>query len=216
MKRISSVIAVLLTSGVVLSGAVFSDAAPVNVGDATPATSTVNGINPLRDLNLRPIPIDTSAAAMLKRDVNWITAAQKCWDKSIPRGLEFTGSYTQKKNSLVGYVRGILRLKDGVLSGEGTQYFNDRTWEKPSPPPVPGTPNFHVPQNNPFNPDATDKLGLTIDPATGKAKIILLSWGGGTTEIQLEYKNGVFYGFQSNGGMHAFVFKRIELSCPPK
>ena len=207
MKRISSVIAVLLTSGIIFSGAVFSDAAPVP--DRTPISRPV-GVQPNRDLILRPI--DTSAAAMFKRDADWL-AYGKCYGSGLDAHLEFVGSYTQKKNSLVGYVRGTLFLKDGMLSGEGIQYFNDRTWEKPSPPPVPGDLNFHIPQNNPFNPDATDKLGLTIDPATGKAKIILLSWGGGSTEIQLEHKNGVFYGFPSSGGIHAFVFKRVEKSC---
>ena len=205
MKRISSVIAVLLTSGVFFSGAVLSDAAPIDVSRSIT-------IQPDTDRVIRAI--DMSAAAMLKKDMDWLAAAGKC-ASGTDAHLEFTGSYTQQKNSLVGYVRGTLFLKDGMLSGEGKQYFNDRTWEKQSPPPASsdGGVILNIPQNNPFNPDTTDKLGLTIDPATGKAKIILLSWGGGTAEIPLEYKNGVFYGFLSSGGMHAFVFKRVNKSC---
>lgn len=212
MKRISSVIAVLLTSGVVFSGAVFSDAASVNVADGTPISRSI-GIQPNRDLMRRAI--DTSSSAMLKRDADWLAAAGECASGTSAH-LEFTGSYTQEKNNLVGYVKGTLFLKDGMLSGEGRQYFNDRTYKMPPPPSGTLPDGSHIidtREYNPFNPNATDKLGLTIDPATGKAKIILLSWGGGTTEIQLEHKNGIFYGFPSNGGLQAFVFKRVEKSC---
>jgi hypothetical protein len=124
--------------------------------------------------------------------------------------MKFMGSYTESRRNIVGYTDGQLTQTDRMLTGEGEQFWSNRTYAKSSvagdnPPP------FSVPgdYSHPFNPAATDRLGFTIDPATGKAKFILLSHGGGSTEIQLQYRDGVFYGFQPGGGMHAFVLKRV-------
>lgn len=209
MKRIENVGALLLLNAAfIFSGAALSDAEPLTGAAVSRSIRVESGM----DRIVRAI--DMSTAARLKGDVDWLIANGKC-SSGVNAHLEFTGSYIQKKNNLVGYVRGTLFLKDGILSGEGKQYFNDRTWEKSSSQSTSsdGGAVFNIPQHNPFNPDSTERLGLDVDPATGKAKIILLSYGGEASEMQLEHKNGVFYGFPSSGGMHAFVLKRVEKAC---
>ncbi len=203
MKR-SQVALLLLAGGIFLSGTVLEK---IYAQSAT----TVGAIR--RDPR---IPIEIS---VLKGHVDWLAACPSGYKRS----LFFKGTYIQPKNQLVGYVSGggglfpspigELTLQNGMLSGEGKQYFNDRTYKMPPPPAPASAPDeitFDYRPNNPFNPEATDRLGLSIDPATGKAKITLLSWGDGIAEMQLEYKNGIFYGFPQAGGMHAFVFKRFE------
>jgi hypothetical protein len=114
MKRIENVGALLLlNAAVVFSGAALSDAEPIA------GTAISRSIRVESGMDRIGRAIDMSAAARLKGDVDWL-AAVNC---RPGRSLEFTGSYTQKKNNLVGYVRGTLFLNNGILSGEGIQYF---------------------------------------------------------------------------------------------
>ena len=67
------------------------------------------------------------------------------------------------------------------LIGYGTQYFNDR-----------------APGNNPFNPNATDQVGLTLTLPNGPLTMTLESWGNGLMPYTLECKDDLLFGYCSD------------------
>ncbi len=72
---------------------------------------------------------------------------------------------------------------DTYFSGNSTQYFNDRRFALGSP--------F---ASDPFNPLATDSLGIFLDANTGSVTLTLNSWGGGKLTGDLHAANGLLYG----------------------
>ena len=77
------------------------------------------------------------------------------------------------------YLDGTFRDYNGSeLIGNGIQYFNDR-----------------APGNNPFNPNATDQVGLTLTPPNGPLTMILRSWGNVLVQYTLECKDNLLFGY---------------------
>ncbi len=77
------------------------------------------------------------------------------------------------------YLQGTFRYYNGAtLAGAGIQYFNDRT-----------------PGNNPFNPNATDKVGLTLTLPNGPLTMTLESWGNVLMPYTLECKDNLLFGY---------------------
>src|SRR6266849_5858710 len=71
------------------------------------------------------------------------------------------------------YLDGVFRTYNGTqLIGDGMQYFNDR-----------------APGNNPFNPNARDRVGLTLTPPDGPLTMTLESWGNVLMQYTLECKD---------------------------
>jgi hypothetical protein len=67
------------------------------------------------------------------------------------------------------------------LFGDGTQYFNDR-----------------APGNNPFNPTATDRVGLTLTLPNGPLVMTLESWGNVLMQYTLECKDNLLFGYSGD------------------
>jgi hypothetical protein len=77
------------------------------------------------------------------------------------------------------YLDGVFRNYAGSqFTGWGTQYFNDR-----------------APGNNPFNPQATDKVGLTLTLPNGPLIMVLQSWGNALMQYTLECKDNLLFGY---------------------
>jgi hypothetical protein len=64
------------------------------------------------------------------------------------------------------------------LLGDGIQYFNDR-----------------APGNNPFNPTATDQVGLSLSLPNGPLTMTLKSWGNVLMQYTLECKDNLLFGY---------------------
>jgi hypothetical protein len=63
----------------------------------------------------------------------------------------------------------------------------------------------------PFNKNARDQLGITLD-GNGKITITLDSWGGGALNVTAtSCANDVIYGFSGDGTLWAFVLKKTWL-----
>jgi hypothetical protein len=91
--------------------------------------------------------------------------------------------------------------------GNSTQYFNDRRFAIP-----PGL--FAV---NPFNPAATDSLGISLNANTGSVTLTLNSWGHATLSGDLHAANGVLYGFvtPSSGGQPTMIVLSVSKEFIP-
>ncbi len=102
--------------------------------------------------------------------------------------VEFKIAGIRQDSTWVMYTTGFLDYTPGRwvgleftrprFGGEGTQYFSDRTWFRPHPT-LPSTR-----QENPFNPDRTDRIRLDFWLGNNTAffnyadlQITLLSWG---------------------------------------
>jgi len=80
------------------------------------------------------------------------------------------------------------------LVGEVQQTFSDRVWWHY--PPGGGFPDGH-----PFDPHASDKLGISIrvhpsDPQKARVTLTFKSWGNGTMTIDATCDQGHIYGFK--------------------
>jgi len=101
-------------------------------------------------------------------------------------------------SSYVSYATGGLRSTTDPNTIAGSvdgQYFSDRTWSPPPPAsPDPSGPLFTA--RYPFNPDATDRLGVSINTQNPSVTFTLLSWGGGQVTVpDASCAHGVLYGF---------------------
>jgi hypothetical protein len=88
---------------------------------------------------------------------------------------------------------------NGILTGDGDQYFSDRLWSN----------------QYPFDPQKTDKLRLILDKNSGSATLVLLSHGTFET-IGLQVSNNVLYGFTNTSPAAMFIIslKETELNAP--
>jgi hypothetical protein len=177
-------------SGVVVPKKVFAQYFPP---DRDPGVSIPGGFSP--------------AAAAIREHLDWVNSPGKL--------LGFVGSTTVRieqrgndVNPVKGYVSGItggrFRFENGMLIGEGQQYFSDRVYD-------PDRFVYPGPGGIPFDYTRREILGLHLDPATGKAKVILRNWGNASFEIPLQYQNGVFYGFEPGKGLYTFVITRLDV-----
>jgi hypothetical protein len=103
-------------------------------------------------------------------------------------------------------------------TGAMQQFFSDRTWS-PSVPPGEFAPTY------PFNPAATDNLGVTVWLGTGglysttsgyeiqpgDITFILDSWGNTVVSFVPERCDGMIYGISGNTGMLLSLF---NMSAP--
>lgn len=103
-------------------------------------------------------------------------------------------------------------------TGAMQQFFSDRTWS-PSVPPGEFAPSY------PFNPAATDNLGVTVWLGTGGAysttsgysihpgdvTFILDSWGDAVVSFVPERCDGMIYGLSGNT---AILLSLFDMSAP--
>jgi hypothetical protein len=87
---------------------------------------------------------------------------------------------TNRSDRLVSYGQGTLRYQAGMLTGQGTQLFSDRT----------------APGDQPFDVGNADRFYIWINPSTGAVKFRLYTPTGPqyiASPVQCGY--GVLYGF---------------------
>jgi hypothetical protein len=140
-------------------------------------------------------PREIACADALKPYLSWASGATA--GPEDVRWIGFMSVYNQNRNgagegvdtkqNLVGYSSGGLKYNGGNLVGDATSYFSDRTF---CSNPVPGG---LCASSAPFNPNATDIAGITIQP-DGKVITVLKSWGNSTyTDNLICLNNGIFY-----------------------
>ncbi len=120
------------------------------------------------------------------------------------RGDNHYASYTTGSLSLDGNALTTAYLPFGATSG--TQYFSDRAYRSSN-------------GWQPFEAQATDRLGVSINTATGATTLTLLSWGNGKVRIPtMQCSDGVMYGFSSDTthSLYAFSFSEGNVPQEPK
>ncbi|HWQ31539.1 MAG TPA: hypothetical protein VNQ79_01550 [Blastocatellia bacterium] len=100
------------------------------------------------------------------------------------------------------------------FSGEGTQFFSDRTWTEKSCPGDP--PSFG--SNHPFSPYATDKLKISFDirplsANNGKLTYTLASWGNASETVTPTCQGNYLFATLSDQTL-VFTFKKASIVYP--
>ena len=95
----------------------------------------------------------------------------------MPAGYNYTVRFyvsTNEGGGLVSYITGklIYNRNAGTLTGLGTQYFSNRTWSDDKI-----APNGYRYGDQPFAPDKTDDVLLTLNVNDGSATFTLPSQG---------------------------------------
>ena len=93
---------------------------------------------------------------------------------------------------------------DKTLVGFGTQYFSDRPWQSPSSQ-----------EQNPFDPDKQDRVGLAIDVDSATLILTLKSWGDGEAVVPLFGSNGMLYGY-IDSSMLVIDLKQVNVPRKPR
>jgi len=96
------------------------------------------------------------------------------------------------------------------LDGVATQYFSDRGWDCSDV--CGGQPSL---LKNPFNPNATDKLRVTINLGLVQENVIftLLSWGNARSMSNPQCDDAFMYG-RMDDAMYVFSFKKQTATIP--
>jgi len=163
---------------------------------------------------IRPVPIlpigprEISCTEALKPYFDWASGATPAPEEF--REVVVMSVFNQQKNSnqpgldrnsnVVGYSVGFLKFhQGGMLVGNVTSYFNDRTYCAEQPPG--GFCNLTAP----FNPKAADLSEFTVSP-DGNLKTVLKSWGNATyNDTMVCMSNGIIYIPTKAGQKHMSV-----------
>jgi hypothetical protein len=146
-----------------------------------------------------------TSEAYYNHNVNFILTANT--------GSSKYASYTTGSLDFHDWFFGFNRFFPENLSGEGKSYFSDRTWSIEDP----NCTGFCGPlKSGPFNPDATDKLGVTLtknstDPSKANVSLTLKSWGNGKINFSASCDNGHIYGF-SGSDLFDLSFKKAGIA----
>ncbi len=158
-----------------------------------------------------PSEADTAAARALLKD-NWEWARKKPDDRDSVNEIEIHIAGNESARHFVSYTTAKLRPevnregprhehhRDKTLVGFGTSYFSDRTWQAPSSP-----------EQNPFDPDKQDRVGVAIDVGSATLILTLKSWGDGEVVIPLFASNGMLYGY-AGSSMLVIDLKQVNVA----
>ncbi len=151
-------------------------------------------------------------------------AACKSLLTPIDEALKYGGSLTlavtmmPANGSYVGYAEGeVKRVAKPVaagsparfaLEGKMWQQFSDRIVPKgltkcAGPCPTPSGPTMPSRMQR-FNEDRLDKLGVSMDVATGNTTLTLYSWDNAIVRLTPTCENGMFYGY-ADGKLYAMT-----------
>jgi hypothetical protein len=110
--------------------------------------------------------------------INWLQKNPGPGEVSAFRYWVSVIGVANRPNQGCYYLEGVLDTYDGTqMIGHAIQYFNDR-----------------APGNNPFNPNATDQVGLTLTLPDGPLTMTLESWGNALMQYTLECPENQFVG----------------------
>ncbi len=159
----------------------------------------------------KPSDADTAAARALLKDA-WKWAEARPDERDSVHALEVRIAGVESDRHWMSFTTGKLRPevnregphrehhRDRTLVGYGKSYFSDRMWQSPSSS-----------EKNPFDPGATDRVGLAIDVESATLIMTLKSWGDGEVEIPLFATEGKLYGF-SGSNMFVIDLKKTTVT----
>jgi hypothetical protein len=163
--------------------------------------------------------------AMIDDLMNWVKNPQANYYNQI--GVTMTSNVNTRKfasystSIYMSYYPAKLLITGYLperLIGEGKTYFSDRTWNHP----IPGCTGFFCNSAEPFNPDTTDKLRITLkkhatNSTLANVTLTLLSWGNAQLNFNASCNNGHIYGFKTDQhGTHLYdlTFTKEQFAIP--